>query len=41
MSVKIAAVPQSASWVKRKLVAIARESITAVPVYTVMRPWKR
>jgi DNA-binding GntR family transcriptional regulator len=27
--------------VKRKLVGIERESITAIPVYTVMRPWKR
>ena len=27
--------------VKRKLIAIARESITAIPVYTVMRPWWR
>jgi hypothetical protein len=26
---------------KRKFVAVARESITAVPVYTVMRPWRR
>jgi hypothetical protein len=26
---------------KRKLVAVARESITAIPVYTVMRPWRR
>ena len=26
---------------KRRLVAIARESITAVPVYTVLRPWMR
>jgi hypothetical protein len=26
---------------KRKLVAVARESITAVPVYTVLRPWRR
>ena len=26
--------------VKRKLVAVARESITAIPVYTVLRPWK-
>ena len=26
---------------KRKLIAVARESITAVPVYTVMRPWRR
>jgi hypothetical protein len=27
--------------VKRRLVGIARESITAIPVYTVMRPWRR
>jgi hypothetical protein len=27
--------------VKRKLIGIARESITAIPVYTVMRPWRR
>jgi len=27
--------------VKRKLIAVARESITAIPVYTVMRPWRR
>ena len=27
--------------VKRKLIDIQRESITAIPVYTVMRPWKR
>jgi len=27
--------------VKRKLMTIARESITAIPVYSVMRPWKR
>lgn len=26
--------------VKRKLVAVARESITAIPVYTVLRPWR-
>ena len=26
---------------RRKLIAVARESITAVPVYTVLRPWKR
>jgi hypothetical protein len=26
---------------RRKLIAVARESITAVPVYTVMRPWRR
>ena len=25
----------------RKLVAVARESITAVPVYSVLRPWRR
>lgn len=27
--------------VKRRLLAIERESITAVPVYTVLRPWRR
>jgi len=26
---------------KRKLIAVERASITAVPVYTVMRPWRR
>jgi hypothetical protein len=26
---------------KRKLIAVARESITAVPVYTVVRPWRK
>jgi hypothetical protein len=26
---------------KRKLLAIERASITAVPVYTVLRPWRR
>ena len=26
---------------KRKLIAVARESITAVPVHTVLRPWRR
>ena len=26
---------------KRKLIAVARESITAVPVYSVLRPWRR
>jgi hypothetical protein len=37
----------AASWVmlgwlaKRKLLAVAREHITAVPVYTVLRPWRR
>lgn len=30
------------AWLARRtLVAVARESITAVPVYTVNRPWKR
>jgi DNA-binding transcriptional MocR family regulator len=26
---------------RRKLIAIKRESITAVPEYTVLRPWRR
>jgi hypothetical protein len=26
---------------KRKLIAVARASITAVPIYTVLRPWRR
>jgi hypothetical protein len=26
---------------KRRLLAIEREGITAVPVYTVLRPWRR
>jgi DNA-binding GntR family transcriptional regulator len=26
---------------RRKLIAVERESITAVPVYTVRRPWRR
>ena len=26
---------------KRRLISIARASITAVPVYTVLRPWRR
>jgi hypothetical protein len=26
---------------RRKLISVARESITAVPVYTVLRPWRR
>ena len=35
-------VQSALSWlVKRKLIAVARASITAVPVYTVMRPWRR
>ena len=27
--------------VKRRLISIARASITAVPVYTVLQPWRR
>ena len=27
--------------VKRKLIAVERRSITAIPVYTVLRPWRR
>jgi hypothetical protein len=26
---------------RRRLIAVERESITAVPVYTVLRPWRR
>ena len=26
---------------KRKLIGVERKSITAVPVYTVLRPWRR
>jgi DNA-binding MarR family transcriptional regulator len=26
---------------KRKLITVVRESITAVPVYSVLRPWRR
>jgi Helix-turn-helix domain len=26
---------------RRQLIAVARESITSIPVYTVMRPWRR
>ena len=26
---------------KRKFISVERESITAVPVYTVLRPWRR
>jgi hypothetical protein len=29
------------SLAKRKLITVSRESITAVPVYTVLRPWRR
>ena len=36
------AVQAALSWlVKRKLISVARASITAVPVYTVLRPWRR
>ncbi len=35
-------VQSALSWlVTRKLIAVARASITAIPVYTVMRPWRR
>jgi DNA-binding MarR family transcriptional regulator len=35
-------VQSAIAWLaKRKLVAVARDSITAIPVYTVMRPWLR
>jgi hypothetical protein len=35
-------VQEALSWLsKRELVTVARESITAVPVYTVLRPWSR
>ena len=35
-------VQDAMSWLsKRKLVSISRASITAIPVYTVLRPWKR
>ena len=36
------AVQGALGWlVKRRLIGVARASITAVPVYTVLRPWKR
>ncbi len=35
-------VQNALSWLaKRKLIRIARESITAVPVYTVLTPWRK
>ena len=35
-------VQDALSWLsKRELVTVARQSITAVPVYTVLRPWRR
>lgn len=36
------AVQNALGWLsKRKLIRVTRESITAVPVYTVLRPWRR
>jgi hypothetical protein len=36
------AVQGALGWlVKRRLIGVARASITAVPVYTVLRPWRR
>lgn len=36
------AVQSALTWlVKRRLITVARASITAVPVYTVLRPWRR
>ena len=36
------AVQQALLWLsKRRLISIRRESITAIPVYTVKRPWVR
>jgi len=35
-------VQEALSWLsKRELITVARQSITAVPVYTVLRPWRR
>jgi len=35
-------VQSAIAWLaKRKLVAVERDSITAIPVYTIMRPWRR
>jgi hypothetical protein len=35
-------VQEALSWLaKRKLLTVARQSITAVPVYSVLRPWRR
>lgn len=34
-------VQEAMTWLaKRKLIRVARQSITAVPVYTVLRPWR-
>ena len=36
------AVQDALGWLgKRKLIAVERASITAVPVYAVLRPWRR
>jgi hypothetical protein len=36
------AVQDALGWLgKRKLIAVEREGITAVPVYSVLRPWRR
>jgi DNA-binding GntR family transcriptional regulator len=36
------AVQAALGWLsKRKLISVARASIIAVPVYTVLRPWRR
>jgi DNA-binding transcriptional ArsR family regulator len=36
------AVQEALRWLsKRKLISLSRESITAIPVYTVKRPWVR
>jgi hypothetical protein len=36
------AVQDALGWlVKRKLISVSRASITAIPVYTVLRPWRR
>jgi hypothetical protein len=36
------AVQDAIAWLaKRQLIKVARESITAIPTYTVLRPWKR
>ena len=36
------AVQDAVSWLaRRELLRVAREHITAVPVYTVLRPWRR
>jgi hypothetical protein len=35
-------VQDAVGWLsKRKLVSISRANITAVPIYTVLRPWRR